>query len=137
MKEWKEKILDDGDIVSFVSMTNRLGRAEFICCPVFRYGKLKEFYIYPAQQENTDTYYKILFNYSPLDFSIGVSPDLLFNDEPRIWLHFWCKEHKCQSFRLYVPRKSNQFRIEKLSNFSVVFGNNMASSTLRQKARNI
>ena len=54
MKEWKEKILDDGDKVKFIPSTRNLGTAEFTCCPVFKRGKLKEFYIYPQQQENVE-----------------------------------------------------------------------------------
>ena len=112
----KEKILDDGDVVEFVPITHDFGRAEFMCCPVYKYGKLKEFYIYHAQQENVEYYYKVIFSTPPLDFSItsyGCEAD------PKIWIHFWCKEHKSNSFRFYVPRDSHKFRISKLSNFSV------------------
>jgi len=116
----KEKILNDGDRVDFVPYTPNYGVAEFACCPVYRYGKLKEFYIYPRQQENVQFYYKVLFPYPPQDFSI-MSWTHKGIDEPRIWIHSWCKEHKRASFSFYVPRNSNNFKIEKLSSFSLAF----------------
>lgn len=118
--ELKEKILNDGDIVKFTNCTQEYGRAEFICCPVFKRGKLKEFYIWPSQQPDAKYYYKVIFKYPPIDFSV-CSWSHLGIDNPNIWLHSWCEKHKCHSFRLYVPTQSNQFRIEKLSNFSVRF----------------
>ncbi len=120
--ELKEKILNDGDRVDFTPSSRNYGVAEFTCCPVFKYGKLREFYIYPRQQENVKYYYKVEFNgrYTPRDFSI-MSWTHKGIDEPRIWIHNWCKEHKCASFSFYVPRNSNNFKIEKLSNFSLAF----------------
>lgn len=46
------------------------------------------------------------------------------------WLFFWCKEHKCLSFRFYVPRNSTYFTVSTLSNFSIDFTNDLLSPTL-------
>lgn len=120
----KEHILEDGEKVYFkwrdsTPGGSSLGRAEFSICPVYRYGKLKEMYIFPNQQRDVDTYYKAVFNYAPLDFSIQSWVGL---DTPKIWLHYWCKLHKCAGFRLYVPTDSKYFDVHFLSGFSINFG---------------
>ena len=120
----KEHILKDGEKVYFkwrdpTPGGSNLGRAEFSFCPVYKRGKLKEMVIWPIQQRNVDTYYKAVFEYSPLDISIHSNPGL---DDPKIWLHFWCKMHKCAGFRLYVPTDSKYFQVEFLSGFSIYFG---------------
>lgn len=105
----------------FQAIHPNYGRAEFIICPVYKYGKLKEIFMYPVQQD-VDYYYHYNLPYTPLDFGIkawthkGV-------DNPWIWLHFWCKEHKCQSMRLYVPAQAKSFSIIDLSNLSIMFDN--------------
>ena len=124
VKELKEHILKDGESILFKWVDDtpggsNLGRAEFTFCPVYEYGKLKEMYIYPMQQRNVDTYYKAVFSYPPLDFSVSSQDGL---GDPKIWLHYWCKEHKCAGFRLYVPNDSKYFTVSFLSNFGIYFG---------------
>lgn len=124
VKEFKEYILKDGEKVFFkwrddTPGGSNVGRAEFTFCPVYKYGKLKEMYIYPVQQRDIDTYYKAVFNYAPLDFSIQSWVGLEY---PKTWLYFWCKQHKCAGFRLYVPTDSKYFEVQFLSNFSINFG---------------
>src|SRR3954464_8060413 len=83
----------------FVWRTDRYGVAEFSVCPVYKYGKLKEFHMHGSQQEEHN-HYVYRFDYVPYDWSIsswshkGMEP-------PKIWINFWCKEHKCASFRFY------------------------------------
>lgn len=114
----KTILLKDGKQYPFVWKTDRWGVAEFSVCPVYKYGKLKEFHMYSIQQEE-DIHYVYKFDYAPLDFSIsswthkGIST-------PRIWINYWCKEHKCASFRFYVP-ESDFFTVNVLSNFSINF----------------
>ena len=121
MRKLKEKILNNGDKVFFTPLTEEYGLAEFQCCPIFKRGKLKEFYLHPDQQPDAKYYYKLDLNYSPYDFSIG-SWTHKGIDSPQIWLHYWCKEHKCHGFRFYVPRNSNFFEVHFLSNLSINFG---------------
>jgi len=115
---WKEQLLKDNDKIPFRESDPDYGRAEFVICPVYKRGKLKDMYIYPAQQRDVHTFYHAVFTSSPLDFSFSSYDDL---DEPKIWIHFWCKEHKSASFRLYVPVGSQYFEVHRLSNFSINF----------------
>lgn len=117
-RQWKEKILNDGDVVHFVNYTRNYGRAEFGFCPTYKYGKLKDLRIYPLQQADIDTFYRVNFKCSPLDWSINTS---LASVDVKIWIFFWCKEHKSMSFRIYVPAGSSSFSIHMLSNFNVRF----------------
>jgi len=117
----EEILLKDGDEVHFRWRTKNLGKAEFGFCPIFKRGKLKEIYIYPLQQEDCLTHYKIELGYQT-DLSIESTSDLLTRgQEPFIWAHFWCKEHKCTSFRLYVPSESKKFIVSILSSVSILF----------------
>jgi len=115
-----EKILKNGDVISFIPSTREYGIAEFSACPMFRRGKLKEIIIWPLQQPKAKYYYKYIFNNPPQDFSF-ISVVSKGISEPKIWLHFWCKQHKCHSFRMYVPPESNCFRILAISGFTVYF----------------
>jgi len=117
--ELKERELVDRQKVPFVGMTRNLGRAEFVVCPVFKYGKLREFYMYPAQQENVEFYYVARNKNGWRDFGVNSWSGV---DAPKIWLHSWCKEHKCQSFRLYVPNDAEWFQASFLSSFGIYFG---------------
>lgn len=113
--------LEEDKEYPFTWKTDRLGVAEFIVCPVYKYGKLVEFNMFSAQQEE-HVHYQYKFDYKPIDWSIsawthkGIEP-------PRIWLNFWCKEHKSSSFRFYVPKGSTYFTVSTLSNFSIDFSN--------------
>lgn len=120
--ERKEHILKDGEKVYFkwrdpTPGGSNLGRAEFSICPVYVRGKLKEMYIDPIQQRNSDTIYKAVFDYPPLDFTI----QSFGLDDPKIWLHYWCKRHKCAGFRLYVPDNAEYFQVDFFGDFSINF----------------
>lgn len=115
--ELTEVVLKDGDVVEFTPMTKDYGRAEFTVCFVIKSGKLKEVFIYPAQQPDAKHYYHITINYRCLDWGVTSYTE----HDPNIWLMFWCKEHKCQSFRMYVPRDATKFRVQLLSSARVVF----------------
>jgi hypothetical protein len=112
--------LTDDDIFNYKEqpfewMTEQYGRAEFVICPIWKGSSIKEVFIHPAQQPDAKHYYHIKGNWKGISFG-----DLLFNydtikgvqsklNSPKVWMTMWCKEHKCQSFRLYVPRNSNSF----------------------------
>lgn len=96
------KPIKDGDFMPFVGMTERLGRAEFSICPQWKRGKLVKISIYPLQQDDMSYYYEwegdgkgyfIIQSYNNLD-------------EPKVWMHSYCKGHKCQSMRVYVPNQA-------------------------------
>lgn len=103
----------------FISHTDKYGNAEFSVCTRYTHGKLREIWLTSLQQEDfVEYHYK--FDYSPTDFSINSRTYKGIN-EPRIWIHGWCKEHKGQFMRLYVPRNSDCFTVQLLSNFSINF----------------
>ena len=93
------KPINDGDFMPFVGMTQRLGRAEFAICPQWKRGKLVKISIYPLQQEDRSYFYEWEGN-GKRYFTIQSYQNL---DEPKIWMHSYCKEHKCQTMRVYVP----------------------------------
>lgn len=116
----KRKILKSNDIIFFEPMSDSLGHAEFEICPVFKRGKMTEIFIYPRQQPNVKYYYYYKVDYKPVDFSIN-SWTHKGIDMPEVWLNYWCKEHKCVTFVVYVPIKSNCFMLKTLSNLSITF----------------
>ena len=111
----EERRIAIGDTIHYTPKTERYGRAEFTLCPVFKYGYLRELYIYPRQQPDiqmNDTYFKLSLNdlkIEVIDFSAYGLAD--FYDFPRFWTTNWCKEHKCYSLTFYVPTEANMFTI--------------------------
>jgi hypothetical protein len=118
---WKLKELTDGGVVEFVSSTYNDGRAEFTFCPVWKRGKITELFIYPRQQKRKD----------PAEcwhIQCGFSASLTIGswthrgiDEPRVWMHFWCKEHKTQSCHVYVPANADCFEVRMGSSLGIYF----------------
>jgi len=99
----ERRLLHDGDFMPFVGMTKNLGRAEFQVCPQYKRGKLVKLSIYPLQQEDRSYYYEWEGN-GKHHFTIQSYQGL---DEAKVWMHSYCKEHKCHSMRLYVPNGAN------------------------------
>lgn len=120
MNKLTEVILNNGDVVSFVPLTTKYGLAEFEICPVVKRGKLTDIYITPAQQPMAEHFYHIIVNYNPWSWSVG-SWMHKGMEAPRVWNMYWCKTHKCQCFRVYVPRNSTKFSVELLTNLSIMF----------------
>jgi phenylpropionate dioxygenase-like ring-hydroxylating dioxygenase large terminal subunit len=111
--------LKDGDVVFFTPRTDNYGTAEFEICPVWKRKKLSEVWIYPAQQPDKKEYYHI---------SVGYSASFGANSwthkgivAPKVWMFFWCAEHKTTAMRLYVPHNSNCFIVSILSDCSIYF----------------
>jgi len=115
-------------IQPFVSNTKEYGNAEFIMCPVWRRGKIREVYMYPKQQPNAEHYYYLVnedgwegVNFGSLLYELvgevgdGKGGVLTLGKNvihsPNVWNTFWCKEHKCQAFEFYVPKNSKGFFI--------------------------
>ena len=101
------------DKIKYKDRTERLGMAEFLFCPIFKYGKMDKLLIYRLQQESKGSYY--------IDFSKLGTKITLFNftswthkgiEEPNIWLNQWCNDHKTISFRVYVPRNTDTIEFE-------------------------
>ena len=84
---WKDEITDGSS----------LGRAEFSVCLKFRRGVPCEYWVYPVQLRMNDCWH---WSGNYTDFSIS-SYDGLAN--ANAWLFQWCKEHKCITFKVYVP----------------------------------
>lgn len=119
-KELTEKVLQDGDVVEFEGFSKRYGCAEMIVCAKYERGKLKHLFLHPRQQENPKNKYRIDGYKGMLDWSIGAWTHKGM-EESRIWIHFWCKEHKAPAFRVYAGRTAKRFAVSKLSNLSVTF----------------
>ena len=100
-----------GDSIPYIWKTEKYGRAEFEFCPVYKYGYLKEIYIYPRQQ-NINKIYVVKIDYKVRNFQIEGTP---YETNERHWLNYWCKEHKtiCQTW--YVPSNSYSLKISAYS----------------------
>ena len=110
-------VLKGKDKVRFIPSDKDYGVAEFLFCPVWKNGKIKELLIYPLQQKNIKHYYKIKCDSSE---SLSISSwTHLGIEEPKIWLIYYCKEHKTVEFRTYVPKNSNYFEFSVLSMNSI------------------
>ena len=115
--DWKPVQLSGSDFIPFVNITKNYGRAEFVVCSQYKRNKLVKMFFYPAQQGNVENYY-FWEGVGRDGFSIGSFDGL---DNPNIWLFSYCKEHKCQSFRMYVPNGSNFLYFDVLSSISIKF----------------
>jgi hypothetical protein len=113
------KELSDGDMVAFSSATQKYGHAEFTFCPVWKRRKLDALYIFRRQQENVACSYVIRSGYSTA-LAVG-SWTHQGVTEPRIWRHWWCRDHKCMAFDCYVPINSDRFTVRVGSDISVYF----------------
>lgn len=113
MEEIKIK---DGDFLEFLWSTEKWGRAEFVVCPQFKRGKLVKMFIYPSQQGISDKYY--VWEGTADYFTVQSYQQL---DDPKPWLFRWCKEHKTQSFRVYVPPESKYIWFSVLSTVTIGF----------------
>jgi hypothetical protein len=118
-KELKLVVLQHNSIVRFTAMDSSLGRAEFRFCPIWKRGKIQSLFIYHIQQRDVESYYRIDSGYSTA-LRIG-SWTHKGIEEAHPWLHFWCKDHKCMSFRAYVPPRSTNFRVSVVSTLAIDF----------------
>lgn len=95
--------IKDKDFLPFIYTTKNYGRAEFEICPQYKYGKLVKIGIYPRQQQDCSYYYE-------WEGGKKISLTLESYDklqEPNIWRFVYCKIHKSQSMRVYVPEGAN------------------------------
>ncbi len=115
-KEFIRIELKGGEYLPFVAMTLNLGCAEFQICAKWKRRKLVELFIYPRQQENINYYYH--WEGEAIYFKIGGYEGL---DDPKAWMFQYCKEHKCQSMRIYVPNGAKYLWFEKLSGIGINF----------------
>lgn len=81
---------------------SNLGHAEFVLELDYKRGKLKGFYVFPAQQRNMSEYWHV----SMLD-----SRDIMISSYHQlppayVWSLFWCKHHKMPAMSMYVPEES-------------------------------
>lgn len=114
--------------IKYVPVTENLGRAEFLFCPVFKYGKMRKLFIFRLQQKNREHYC--------LDLEkIGLKNTTTFDitswshkkDLPVIWRNFWCKEHKTISFEVYVPNNTDTIE------FAYHFGDSLTIRFIKGK----
>ena len=101
-----------GESISYKDMDKDYGRAEFVVCPVFKRGIMRECYIYPKQQpEYFDKYFKIDLSEYGKTQSIHSSGYPALEADPKVWMMSWCKEHKCFNFELYVAKGTSRLEI--------------------------
>lgn len=111
------------DTIHYEPYTEEYGMAEFEICPIWRrkaFWKKKvlvKVLIYPRQQPNAKCFYEII---PSNHYWNGISFGCYFNIEdkvrnqienPNIWTSYWCKKHKCHSFRFYPPRSATKIQI--------------------------
>lgn len=99
----ERKPIKDGDFMPFIAITERFSRAEFGICPQYKKGKLVRLSIYPMQQLDCNYYYEWEGTGGLRTLGIASYNKL---DDPKVWLFHYCKEHNCQSMRVYVPNGS-------------------------------
>ena len=112
-----ERVLRDGDIVPFTAVTPKHGVAEFRFCLVYRRGKLVEVVINPRQQPAATEFFRLAVHGGTFFFNSWTHQGL---SHPWVWRHFWCREHRCPAFDLYVPRQATQFEVH---GSDIYFGN--------------
>jgi len=115
------RVLKDNDVVPFVATHPRYGRAEFAVCLKYVRGKLKHVFIHPQQQENVTEYYRLDVPHNGRAMFQAHSWTHKGVSEPKIWLHFWCREHECPAFRLYVPKEAKSFVASIMTDISMIF----------------
>lgn len=113
MKENIEvKEITTEDKIPYEWMTTIYGHAEFVICPVFKYGRLTDIYLYRRQQVEYNGYHIDLLKEKPTlrmdEFLLEGRP----TNTPVIWRNWWCKEHKAVAFDTYVPKNTNTIRFD-------------------------
>ena len=106
------KVLDD------TPGGGNLGRAEFLFCPLWTRGRMRELLIYPLQQRSK-MYYRLDLTDCGKVTTFGFDS---YGDKerPRAWRMGWCKEHKTVSYEVYVPTGTDRL------SFSPHFGNSIS-----------
>lgn len=92
-------------------------QAQFDVCPIWRYGLIREVFIFPVDQPDAKNCYivKSSQGFEGLDFGqFFYEYDTVRGKQhrvnfPIIWKTYWCGEHKTQAIRLYVPKNSKSF----------------------------
>jgi hypothetical protein len=113
--------LSDGEVITFEPFTKIYGRAEFQFCVVWKYARLVKIHITPTQQPNALEQFELdVKNLGIAQFAVSSYTHEGIED-PRTWMHSYCKDHKGHCFRLYVPAYSNAFRVSILSTLSIMF----------------
>jgi hypothetical protein len=109
----KIKELELKDKIQYKPLHPSYGRAEFVFCPVFKYGKMKELFIFRRQQDEDENYHLDL---KKLGFKKTICFDITSwshkTDDPHIWRNPYCKEHKCLAFWVYVPNNTDTIEFE-------------------------
>jgi len=99
-KELTEIKVEKPIFIPFKWLTHKYGRAEFLVCPIYKRGKLIEYFIYAKQQENITNYWHFYNERQEKDLFITSYNGL---KDPTVCRTFYCKEHKTICIELYVP----------------------------------
>ena len=115
----KIKEIKGSEKIYFKPMHKLYGHAEFVLCPVWFRGKIKELYI-TTQQQEPHRQFKVISGFSDQLYIDSWTHKGI--DNPKIWLIGKCQEHKTQFIRIYVPINSNFIEVHIGSDLGLTFG---------------
>ena len=95
--------------IKYKFLHENFGRAEFSFCLVRKYGKVKKVYIQRIQQGNQEIFCLDLERLGINVTSHSFESWSNYNN-PRPWRMGWCKEHKAEYTRVYVPENTNTLK---------------------------
>jgi hypothetical protein len=114
-KEWQQVEVESKLVVPFKYIDDtpggrNLGRAEFQVCLHYFRGKLRDYYVYPCQQHDADTFWHYVGNISEWSgFGFSAYEGL---DDAKVWKVDWCEEHKGPTLLVYVPDHARFLRLD-------------------------
>jgi len=105
----REVEIEWGRRYPFIGRTENWGTAEFVVCPVFKYGHITDFHCFSKQQEDAVHYFGNVKGLERTGLWFSSYEGL---GDASVWRTFWCKEHKSHSMALYVPSGSGAIAFE-------------------------
>ena len=104
-REWKIIEVENKIRIPIEWRHNDYGRMELQVCIKYIRGKMVEFWVYPKQSTLENCWH---CKTSYANFALNSYDGL---GSSKAWLFFYCKEHKTQSFYVYVPRNTTILEI--------------------------
>jgi hypothetical protein len=122
--------ITDDQRIYFEPGSERFGHAEFLFCPVWRRGTVRELFITRLQQERHGEMFHVAHPdpKGASEFQVsswrheGMEP-------PNVWLMLWCAEHKTMALEVYVPVDAHSLRVESMSCMRAIFEKTRADGT--------
>ena len=118
-RQHAEYVLKPGERVPFVAYTPNLGLSEFRFCLRYQDGKLAEVLVHHLQGGER---WRLPVRGATWFLANAWTHQGL--SQCWAWRHFWCPEHDCPAFDLYVPREAEWFEVAHGS--EIYFGRTVA-----------